>query len=205
MGRDTPMSQDATMVVDAIESTVNEIVIRHLPVQEVRDSRQSGEEPAASNPRRNPVPSISHLMLRMQESGDRFNALVGEATRSMIQQIDAVAEPAAPANAVSTTRLKLLAAENEFLARILEASRTIHSERQILADKIQHPDAPNHGSLLLEIIKTEAAIRNEACNIQQMIDDPAADLSFLMRANAALNETKAYLKGLRFQVAEASR
>jgi len=56
-----------------------------------------------------------------------------------------------------------------------------------------------------EVVRTEQAIQREEESVHEMILDPKVDLAHAIRANAKLKQTKAYLKGLKFQLLRQSQ
>jgi len=197
------MSQDAMMVFDQVHK--KEIVIRHIPVQEGPEAPQTNELISADAATQPISPLIAHLMLRMQALGEQFNSSVHSATKDLIHQINVSIEAGSPSKSVSATRLKIMTAQNEFLAKVLAASKQMNSYRQSIAGEIQSLSGQWHGNLAEEIVRTEAEVQAEEARIQQMVDDYSQDLSRVMRACAAQNELKAYLKGLKFQVDDLTR
>jgi len=55
-----------------------------------------------------------------------------------------------------------------------------------------------------EVVRTEQAIQREEESVHEMIHDHTVNLVLAVRANAKLNEMKAFLKGLKFQLLRQS-
>ena len=55
-----------------------------------------------------------------------------------------------------------------------------------------------------EVVRTEQAIQREEESVREMIHDHTVNLVLAVRANAKLNEMKAFLKGLKFQLLRQS-
>ena len=55
-----------------------------------------------------------------------------------------------------------------------------------------------------EVVRTEQAIQREEESVHEMIHDHTVNLDLAVRANAKLNEMKAFLKGLKFQLLRQS-
>src|SRR6185295_8890622 len=174
------MSQDAMMVFDQVHK--KEIVIRHIPVQEGPEAPQTNELISADAATQPISPLIAHLMLRMQALGEQFNSSVHSATKDLIHRINVSIEAGSPSKSVSATRLKIMTAQNEFLAKVLAASKQMNSYRQSIAGEIQSLSGQWHGNLAEEIVRTEAEVQAEEARIQQMVDDYSQDLSRVMRA-----------------------
>ena len=56
-----------------------------------------------------------------------------------------------------------------------------------------------------EVVRTEQAIQREEESVHEMIHDHTVNLVLAVRANAKLNEMKAFLKGLKFQLLRQSQ
>jgi len=55
-----------------------------------------------------------------------------------------------------------------------------------------------------EVVRTAQAIQREEESVHEMIHDHTVNLVLAVRANAKLNEMKAFLKGLKFQLLRQS-
>ena len=55
-----------------------------------------------------------------------------------------------------------------------------------------------------DVVRTEQAIQREEESVHEMIHDHTVNLVLAVRANAKLNEMKAFLKGLKFQLLRQS-
>jgi hypothetical protein len=73
-------------------------------------------------------------------------------------------------------------------------------QREMLLEEVETLTGRWTKEISEKIIQTEAHVQNEDIRIEQMIDEPSVDLSYVMRAFAENKEMKAYLRGLKFGV-----
>jgi hypothetical protein len=92
-----------------------------------------------------------------------------------------------------------------FDGRIFDAAEQMNLQGERLLQEICSLQGNWSLEMLEKIVQTEDQVASEEVRIQQMIEDPTVELSYLMRARAANREMKAYLKGLKFQVHEGKQ
>jgi len=181
------MTRSATM---ALEQTSDEGIIEEsVPVQDSREFVARHPATASSDaPASEPVGS---LMSFMPSIADQFMLSAETATRKLSERVD---------GATSLTPDEIKAAKETFIGAMLEAAGQLMSQRQWLVDEIRSFDGLWQGKVLKKIQEIEAVVEAEDQRIRSMTDDDSVDLSSVMRAISTLNEKKAYLDGLRFQM-----
>ena len=138
--------------------------------------------------------SIGNLMAFMPSIADQFMQSVQAAAHLLSERVREKAH----------ATHEIQSAKNEFVSAMLEAGSQFMSQREWLIDEIRSFDGLWQGMVQKKIEETEAAIEAEDLRIRSMTEDDATDLSSVMRSIAALNEKKAYLDGLRFQIKKNS-
>jgi hypothetical protein len=132
----------------------------------------------------------------MQAIADRFTAGIQAASQELMIRVessssDVSAEP-------SWSRIQ--AAKSLFEKRVLEATNQMEVHRQWLADEFRNLDGHWYGNMLANVSRSEAGSAGEGLTPQKMLYDQSVDLALVMRALAAQNQRRTYLKGLKLQI-----
>jgi len=174
---------------DFDEGLINETV-------QVQDSRETAprhpadtQTPEAAEA--SATETVSNLMSFMPSIADQFMQSVDAATRKLADRVE---------DAQSLTPHEIKAAKESFVGAMLEAAGQLMAQREWLVDEIRSFDGLWQGQVLRKIKETEAAVEAEELRIRAMTDEDSVDLSSVMRSITALNEKKAYLKGLKIQI-----
>ena len=181
------MTRSATMALEQIsdEGFIEETV-------QDQDSRElSPRHPVTAPSGASESEPVGSLMSFMPSIADQFMLSAESATQKLSDRVD---------GATSLTPDEVKAAKEAFIGAMLEAAGQLMSQRQWLVDEIRSFDGLWQGKVLNRIREVEAIVEAEDQRIRSMTDDDSVDLSSVMRAISTLNEKKAYLDGLRFQM-----
>jgi hypothetical protein len=174
------MTRSAMMALEQVRE--QEVVKEPVPVQEFREKTQK-------------------LPLALAYPADPpVTASIGNLER--ISLVESSTTSSSPASSIPMTKHKIRTAKTNFVGKMLEASEQMETQRERLVDESRNLDGQWHGKVLNRIRQAEVEVEREEYQIQHMIQSPNLELSMAMRAIAALNEKKAYLKGLKFQLQE---
>jgi hypothetical protein len=181
------MTRSATMALEQIseEGIIEESV-------EVQDSREPAPRHPATAPSDAPASEpLGSLMSFMPSIADQFMLSAESATRKLADRVD---------GSQSLNPDEIKAAKESFIGAMLEAAGQLMSQREWLVDEIRSFDGLWQGKVLNKIREVEAVVEAEELRIRSMTDDDSVDLSSVMRSISTLNEKKAYLEGLKFQM-----
>jgi hypothetical protein len=190
IGKDANMDKRATMALEQV--CEEEVASLHVPVQDCRGFAPL-EEPATRHPADLLLSgSVSQLVSFMQAIADRFTAGIQAASQELMIRVessssDVSAEP-------SWSRIQ--AAKSLFEKRVLEATNQMEAHRQWLADEFRNLDGHWYEKVLTKVAQSEAG----SLTPQKMLHDQSVDLALVMRALAAQNQRRTYLKGLKLQI-----
>jgi hypothetical protein len=175
-----------------------EVASQHVQVQELREFALP-EEPATRHPADLLLSgSVSQLVSFMQAIADRFTANVQAASQELLIRVES--SSSTPDASVDSSWSRIQAAKALFEKRVQDATNQMEAHRQWLADEFRNLDGHWYGKVLTKVAQSEAESAGESLTPQKMLHDQSVDLALVMRALAAQNQRRTYLKGLKLQI-----
>jgi hypothetical protein len=180
-----------------------EVVSHHVQVQGCRGFAPL-EEPATRHPADLLLSgSVSQLVSFMQAIADRFTASIQAASQELMIRVESSSTPHLSPSQLSTSDpswSRIQAAKTLFERRVLEATDQMEAHRQWLADEFRSLDGHWYGKVLTKVAQSETGSAGESLTPEKMLYDQSVDLALVMRALAAQNQRRSYLKGLKLQI-----
>lgn len=193
------MDQRARMAIEQV--CEEEVANQHVQVQGCRESAPTEEFTA-----RHPADlllsgSVSQLVSFMQAIADQFTASIQAASQELMIRLES-----SPTSHLSPSQLStsdsswshIQAANALFEKRVQEATNQMEAHRHWLTDEFRNLDGHWYGKVLACVVQTGAVV--ESPTLQKMLNDQGVDLALVMRALAAQNQRRTYLKGLKLQI-----
>ena len=192
------MDQRARMAIEQV--CEEEVANQHVQVHGCRESAPTEEFTA-----RHPADlllsgSVSQLVSFMQAIADQFTASVQAASQELMIRVESSSSHLSSSQlSTSDSSWSHIQAANElFEKRVQEATNQMEAQRQWLADEFRNLDGHWYGKVLACVVQTGAVV--ESPTLQKMLNDQGVDLALVMRALAAQNQRRRYLKGLKLQI-----
>ena len=192
------MHKRATMALEQI--CEEEVAIEQVQHQDCRGIAPL-EEPEARHPADLLLSgSVSQLVSFMQAIADRFTTSIQAASQELMIRVESSSSSrlssfeASPDHSWS----RIQAANSLFEKRVQEATNQMEAHSQWLADEFRNLDSQWFAKVLTKVAHTEAG--SKSLTPQEMLRDQSVDLALVMRALAAQNQRRTYLKGLKLQI-----
>lgn len=194
------MDKRARMALEQV--CEEEVASQHVQVQDCREIAPL-EESATRHPADLLLSgSVSQLVSFMQAIADQFSANVQAASQELMIRVETSSSSNPSSSDPSWGRIE--AAKALFEKRVREATNQMESHRQWLSDEFRNLDAHWYGKVLARVVQSDAGTESAGLTSQKMLHDQSVDLALVMRALAAQNERRTYLKGLKLQIQDVA-
>lgn len=201
IGKDANMDKRARMALEQV--CEEEVASQHVQAPGCRESAPL-EESATRHPADLLLSgSVSQLVSFMQAIADRFTASIQAASQELMIRVESPSRPHLSPSQLSTSDpswSRIRAANILFERRVLEATDQMEAHRQWLADEFRNLDGNWYGKVIAKVVQTEAGTEGAGLTPEKMLRDQSVDLALVMRALAAQNQRRSYLKGLKLQI-----
>jgi hypothetical protein len=195
IGKDANMDMRARMALE--QFCEEEVAKQPVQIQGCREFNPP-EDPAARHPADILLSgSVSQMVSFMQAVADRFTASVQAATLELMIRVESASSHCSSSD---SSWSHIQAAKALFEKRVMEATDQMEAHRQWLADEFRNLDGHWYGRVLTRVAQTDAGVEGEGLTPEKMFNDQSVDLALVMRALAAQNQRRTYLKGLKLQI-----
>jgi hypothetical protein len=144
--------------------------------------------------------AIRYLIDRIEVIENRYATDIAAAARELRNDLRCHTSTASHVDEAELER-SIAFVISRFEDRVLDALDRWESARQWFADRVEKlRDRADSNDVLAEIERVEAQIVQNEQDIKRCVHSPSNDLGSLMRMQASQSESKAYVRGLKFQV-----
>jgi len=198
IGKDANMYKRAMMAIE-------QICEEEVAMDQVQDQDCRGIAPLEEPEARHPADlllsgSVSQLVSFMQAMADRYIASVLAASQELMIRVES--SSSSHLSSLDASRVpswsRIQTANSLFEKRVQEATKQMEAHGQWLADEFRNLDTHWFTKVLTKVAHTEAGRRS--LTPQEVLCDQSVDLALVMRALAAQNQRRTYLKGLKLQI-----